>query len=49
MFSSERCHPIREGAFCALALTLRQVAWLDMFKSGPNDKYDNFSNPEEFI
>jgi hypothetical protein len=37
------------GGFCALARSLRQVAWPDKFKPGLNDKYDGSSNPEEFI
>jgi hypothetical protein len=32
-----------------LAPELRQVAWPDKFKPGPINKYDGFSNPEEFI
>jgi hypothetical protein len=35
--------------FHALAPRLRQVAWPNKFKSGPIDKYDGSSNPEEFI
>jgi hypothetical protein len=49
MFSSERCHPNREGAFCALAPPLRQVIWLEKFKVEHIDKYDGSNNPEEFI
>jgi hypothetical protein len=41
--------PIREGGFCALAPSLRQVVWSDNFKAGYNDKYDGSSNLEEFI
>jgi hypothetical protein len=48
-FSSERCHPIREGWFCALAPPLRQAVWPEKFKAGHIDKYDGSSNPEEFI
>jgi hypothetical protein len=32
-----------------LAPRLRQVAWPNRFKPGPIDKYDDSSNPEEFI
>jgi hypothetical protein len=51
MFSSERCHPIGGGGggFCALALPVRQVVLLEKFKVGHIDKYDESSNPEEFI
>jgi hypothetical protein len=42
-------HSIREGTFRALALELRQVAWPNKSKDGPIDKYDDSSNPEEFI
>jgi hypothetical protein len=49
MFSSERCHPIREGWFLCSGSALRQVVWLEKFKAGHIDKYDRTSNPEEFI
>jgi hypothetical protein len=49
MFSSERCHPLGRGNFCALAPPLRQVIWPKKFKAGHIDKYDGSSNPEEFI
>jgi hypothetical protein len=32
-----------------LAPELKQVVWPDKFKLGPIDKYENPSNPEEFI
>jgi hypothetical protein len=32
-----------------LALPLRQVVWPEKFKVRHIDKYDGFSNPEEFI
>jgi hypothetical protein len=32
-----------------LAGPLRQVWWSDKFKTGNIDKYDDSSNPEEFI
>jgi hypothetical protein len=35
--------------FCALAGPLREVKWPDKFKAGNIDRYDGFSNPEEFI
>jgi hypothetical protein len=35
--------------FHALAPRLRQVTWPNKFKSGPIDKYNGSSNPEEFI
>jgi hypothetical protein len=41
--------PSGRGAFHALAPRLRQVAWPNRFKAGPIDKYDDSSNPEEFI
>jgi hypothetical protein len=49
MFSSERCHPIREDGFRALALSLKQIVWPDKFKVRHIDKYDGSSNSEEFI
>jgi hypothetical protein len=49
IFSSKRCHPIREGGFCALAPSLRQVVWPDKFKVGHIDKYDGSNNHEKFI
>jgi hypothetical protein len=41
--------PSGRGVFRALAPELRQVAWPDKFKPGLINKYDSFSNPEEFI
>jgi hypothetical protein len=35
--------------FHALAPKLRQVAETDKFNPGPIDKYDESSNPKEFI
>jgi hypothetical protein len=35
--------------FYALALELRQVAWLEKFKFWPINKYDGSNNPKEFI
>jgi hypothetical protein len=35
--------------FRALAGPLRQVQWLDKFKTGNINRYDSSSNPEEFI
>jgi hypothetical protein len=37
------------GGFHAPTPSLRQVTWLDKFKPGLINKYDDFSNPEEFI
>jgi hypothetical protein len=48
-FSSERCHPIRRGGFCALAPPLRHVIWSEKFKARHIDKYDGSSNTEKFI
>jgi hypothetical protein len=44
-----RWHPIREGSFCALAAPLRDVRWLDKFKTGHINTYVGSSSPEEFI
>jgi hypothetical protein len=41
--------PVGKNEFRALAGPLRQVQWLDKFKTGNIDKYDSSSNPEEFI
>jgi hypothetical protein len=41
--------PSRRGSFCALAPSLKQIVWPKKFKTGHIDKYDGFSNPEEFI
>jgi hypothetical protein len=41
--------PLGRGGFCALALSLRQVVWPDKFKVRHIDKYDDSSNPKEFI
>jgi hypothetical protein len=49
VLSNTSCHAVREGAFCALALRLRQVVWPDKFNPKPIDKYGSSSNPEEFI
>jgi hypothetical protein len=40
---------VGKSGFRALAGSLRQVRWLDKFKTGNIDRYDSFSNPEEFI
>jgi hypothetical protein len=32
-----------------MAPSLRQVVWLDKFKTGHIDKYDGSNNPKEFI
>jgi hypothetical protein len=32
-----------------LTRPLREVQWPDKFKAGNIDRYDGFSNPEEFI
>jgi hypothetical protein len=49
IFSSERCHPIRERSFRALAPPLRHIAWPEKFKIGHINKYDGSSKPVEFI
>jgi hypothetical protein len=41
--------PSGRGGFHALALPLRQVVWPEKFKVRHIDKYDGFSNLEEFI
>jgi hypothetical protein len=38
-----------KSGFRALAGPLRQVRWPDKFKTGNIDRYDDSSNPEEFI
>jgi hypothetical protein len=38
-----------KSGFCALAEPLKQVRWLDKFKTCNIDRYDGSSNPEEFI
>jgi hypothetical protein len=38
-----------KSGFRALAGPLRQVRWLDKFKTGNIDRYDGSSNPKEFI
>jgi hypothetical protein len=38
-----------KSEFCALVGPLRQVRWLDKFKTSNIDWYDGSSNPEEFI
>jgi hypothetical protein len=40
---------VGKSGFCALTGPLRQVWWPDKFKTGNIDRYDSFSNPEEFI
>jgi hypothetical protein len=40
---------MREGGFCGLASSLRQIIWSEKFKPDHIDKYDGSSNPEEFI
>jgi hypothetical protein len=40
---------VGRGGFRALASSLRQVVWPNKFKPGSIDKYDDFSNLEEFI
>jgi hypothetical protein len=48
--SPERAaNPTGWGGFHAPTPSLRQVTWLDKFKPGLINKYDDFSNPEEFI
>jgi hypothetical protein len=49
MLSSKRCHSIREGGFCGLASSFRQIIWPEKFKPGHINKYAGSSNPEEFI
>jgi hypothetical protein len=41
--------PSGRVAFCALAPKLGKVAWPDKLKLGTIDKYDDSSNPKEFI
>jgi hypothetical protein len=41
--------PTVKSEFRALAGPLRQVRWLDKFKTGNIDQYDDSSNHEEFI
>jgi hypothetical protein len=41
--------PMGKSGFCALAEPLKQVRWLDKFKTCNIDRYDGSSNPEEFI
>jgi hypothetical protein len=41
--------PSGRGGFRALAAPLRQVVWPEKFKARHINKYDGFSNPEEFI
>jgi hypothetical protein len=45
----KRCHSIREGGFCGMASSLRQIIWPEKFKPGHIDKYDGSNNPKEFI
>jgi hypothetical protein len=46
---SQALTPSGRGVFYALALELRQVAWLEKFKFWPINKYDGSNNPKEFI
>jgi hypothetical protein len=41
--------PVGKSRLCALAEPLRQVQWSDKLKTGNIDRYDNSTNPEEFI
>jgi hypothetical protein len=41
--------PTGRSRFRTLAEPLREVWWLAKFKAGHIDRYDDFSNPEEFI
>jgi hypothetical protein len=41
--------PMGRSGFRALAGPLRQVRWIDKFKTGNIYRYDDSSNPEEFI
>jgi hypothetical protein len=41
--------PVGKSGFRALARPLRQVQWPDKFKTGNIDRYDDSSNPKEFI
>jgi hypothetical protein len=41
--------PVGRSGFYALAGPLRQVRWPNKFKTGNIDKYDDSSNPKEFI
>jgi hypothetical protein len=40
---------VGKSGFGALAGLLRQVRWPDKFNTGNIDRYDDSSNPEEFI
>jgi hypothetical protein len=40
---------VEKIGFRALARPLRHVRWLDKFKTGNIDWYNDSSNPEEFI
>jgi hypothetical protein len=46
---AEDIAPMGKGGFRALGGPLRHVRWLDKLKTGNIDRYDGFSNPEEFI
>jgi hypothetical protein len=41
--------PLGRGRFRALSSSLKQVIWPDKFKPRHIDKYNDSSNPEEFI
>jgi hypothetical protein len=41
--------PTGRSRFRALARPLKEVRWSAKFKAGHIDRYDNSSNPEEFI
>jgi hypothetical protein len=46
---AEDVAPMGRSEFCALAGPLKQVRWLDKFKTGNINRYDGSSNPKEFI
>jgi hypothetical protein len=46
---TEDAAPMGRSGLCALAGPLRQVCWPDKFKTSNINRYDDFSNPEEFI
>jgi hypothetical protein len=46
---AEDIAPMGKSGFRALAGPLRQVRWPDKFRTGNIDRYDDSSNPEEFI
>jgi hypothetical protein len=45
----EDVDPVGKNGFRALAGPLKQVRWTDKFKTDNIDRYDDSSNPEEFI